>query len=325
MLTSNLEHWDAGIPGCEKAVAIESDNGLYHLWLGRIYGEKADRSGFLTAAGLAKKVRAEFERAVELSPNNWEARTDLAEFYLEAPAIVGGGKDKARAQAALMTPLNPAMAHWVIARIDEKNKDNAAAEQEYRAAIEASHGGARAWVNLAGFYRHTNRFDDMEKALRSMESSPLDRPAALVDGSGMLLRAGRDYPMAIRLVAPLPHVFHRRGSSRLQSPLSARRVARETRGPPSCRRRISRRLGHGPYLSPRTRGLKARGALAETSFSSRRSKLDGRSYAEITSLLRLVRCSGNDPSRKVADTVPEFAESLGRQIAEAISLSLRHR
>jgi tetratricopeptide (TPR) repeat protein len=195
-----LGAWDAGIPACEKAVALDSNNGLYHLWLGRIYGEKADRAGFLTAAGLAKKVRAEFERAVELSPSNWEARTDLAEFYLEAPAIVGGGKDKARAQASLLTPLNPAMAHWVIARIAERNKDNTAAEQEYRAAIDASHGGARAWVNLAGFYRHTNRFDDMEKALRSMEASPLDRPAALVDGGGMLLRAGRDYPMAIRLV-----------------------------------------------------------------------------------------------------------------------------
>jgi hypothetical protein len=40
--------------------------------------------------------------------------------------------------------------------------------------------------------------------------------------------------------------------------------------------------------------------------------------AGITSLLRLVRPSGNDPSRKVADTVPEFAESLGCQIAESI-------
>jgi tetratricopeptide (TPR) repeat protein len=195
-----LGAWDAGIPACEKAVALEPNSGLYHLWLGRIYGEKADRAGFLTAAGLAKKVRAEFERAVELSPNNWEARTDLAEFYLEAPAIVGGGKDKAREQAALLAPLNPAMAHWVIGRIAERNKDNAAAEREYRAAIEASHGGARAWVNLAGFYRHANRFDDMEQALRAMESSPLDRPAALVDGASILLRAGRDYPMAIRLV-----------------------------------------------------------------------------------------------------------------------------
>ena len=92
------------------------------------------------------------------------------------------------------------MAHWVLARIAEKNKDNAAAEQEYRAAIDASHGGARAWVNLAGFYRHTNRLDDMEQALRTMESSPLDHPAALVDSAGMLSRTGRDNPMAIRLL-----------------------------------------------------------------------------------------------------------------------------
>jgi tetratricopeptide (TPR) repeat protein len=195
-----LDNWDAGIPACEKAVALAPDNGLYHLWLGRIYGEKADRAGFLSAAGLAKKVRTEFERAVEFAPGSWQARTDLAEFYLEAPAIVGGGKDKARAQAALLAPLNPAMAHWVLARIAERNKDNATAEQEYRAAIDASHSGAIAWLNLAGFYRHTSRFDEMEQALRTMESSPLDRPGALVDGASLLLRTGRDYPMAIRLL-----------------------------------------------------------------------------------------------------------------------------
>jgi len=195
-----LGAWDAGIYACEKASSLAPDNSLYHLWLGRIYGEKADRAGFLSAAGLARKVRTEFERAVELAPSSLEARTDLAEFYLEAPGVVGGGKDKARAQAALIAPLNPATAHWVLARIAEKNKDNATAEREYRAAIDASKGGARAWVNLAGFYRHANRFEEMEQALRTMESSPLDRPAALVDGAGILLRAARDYPLAIRLV-----------------------------------------------------------------------------------------------------------------------------
>jgi tetratricopeptide (TPR) repeat protein len=195
-----LDNWDAGIPSCEKAVALVPDNGLYHLWLGRIYGEKADRASFLTAAGLAKKVRSEFERAVEFAPESWEARTDLAEFYLEAPGIVGGSKDKARAQADLLAPQNPAMAHWVKARIAERNKDNAAAEQEYRAAITASQGGARAWLNLAGFYRHTNRFDEMEQALRTMESSPLDHPGAFVDGASMLSRTGRDYSLAIRLL-----------------------------------------------------------------------------------------------------------------------------
>jgi tetratricopeptide (TPR) repeat protein len=195
-----LDAWDAGIPACEKAVSLAPENGLYHLWLGRIYGEKADRASFFKAASLAKKVRVEFERAVEFDPNNWEAHTDLAEFYLEAPGIVGGGEDKARAQAELLLPLNPGTAHWVKARLAEKHKDNATAEREYRAAIDASHGGARAWVNLAGFYKRTNRPDDMVQALSTMESRPLDRPGALMDAAGLLLHTGRDYPMAIRLV-----------------------------------------------------------------------------------------------------------------------------
>jgi tetratricopeptide (TPR) repeat protein len=195
-----IDAWEAGIPACEKAVSLEPNNGLYHMWLGRIYGEKADRSGFLKAAGLAKKVRTEFERAVEFSPDSWEARTDLAEFYLEAPGMVGGGEDKARAQADLLLPMNPGMAHWVRARIAQKHKDTDTAEQEYRAAIDASHDGARAWVNLAGFYRHINRLDDMERALITMESRPLDRPAALMDGAGMLFRTNRGLIMAIRLV-----------------------------------------------------------------------------------------------------------------------------
>ena len=195
-----LDNWDAGIPACEKAVALAPDNGLYHLWLGRIYGEKADRSGFLKAAGLAGKVRSEFERAVELSPKSWEARTDLAEFYLEAPGIVGGGKDKARAQAELLVPLNPSMAHWVQGTHRGERERPAAAEQEFRAAVDASQGGARAWLNLAGFYRHADRFDEMERALHSMESSRVDHPAAFVDGASMLFRAGRDYPLAIQLL-----------------------------------------------------------------------------------------------------------------------------
>jgi tetratricopeptide (TPR) repeat protein len=194
-----LDAWDAGISLCEKAVALAPDNGLYHLWLGRIYGEKADRVMFLKAAGLAGKVRTEFERAVKLSPDSWEARTDLAEFYLEAPGIVGGGEDKARAQADILMASNPGMAHWVRARIAQKNKDNDTADQEYHLAIDATHGGVRAWANLAGFYRHTNRLDEMQQALRTMESRPVDRPAALMDGASLLLRTGRDPALAIRL------------------------------------------------------------------------------------------------------------------------------
>jgi tetratricopeptide (TPR) repeat protein len=195
-----LDEWDRGIPACERAVALDSSNALYHLWLGRIDGEKADRAGFLSAMGLAKKVHTEFERAVELDPANVAARTDLAEFYLEAPSIVGGGKDKARAQAEAIARLDPAAGHWVTARLAERAKDESTAEREYRAAIDASHGGARAWVNLAIFFRHTNRLDEMEQALTTLASRPLDRPESLMDGASMLLRTGRNYPLAVRLL-----------------------------------------------------------------------------------------------------------------------------
>jgi tetratricopeptide (TPR) repeat protein len=195
-----LDDWDHGIAACERARNLDLRNSLYQLWLGRIYGAKADRAGFWSAAGLARKVRTAFERAVELDGNNWEARTDLAEFYLEAPGIIGGGKDKARAQADAIMPLNPGMGHWVLARIAEKNKDTAAAEREYRAAVTATHSAARAWLDLASFLRRTGRFDEMEQALRNLESSFLDHPPALMDGAGMLLRTGRDFPLAVRLL-----------------------------------------------------------------------------------------------------------------------------
>lgn len=193
-------NWDIAISECEKAVSLQPDNGEYHLWLGRTYGEKADASNFLSAAGLAKKVRTQFERAVQLDPNNVAARTDLAEFYLEAPGIVGGGQDKARAQADMVAKLNPAKAHWIQGRLAEKNKDASAAEQEYRAAIEASHGGANAWLNLALFYRKAGRLDEMHEALKKAATAPLDQPEVLVDAASTLLRANRDLPFATQLV-----------------------------------------------------------------------------------------------------------------------------
>lgn len=194
------EEWDRGIPECERARNLAPEKSLYYLWLARIYGEKADRAGFLSAAGLAKKVRSSFERAVELEPNSWEARTDLAEFYIEAPGIVGGGKDKALAEADRLVPLNPGMAHWVLARVAEKNKDPAEAEREYRAEIAATHGGARAWLDLAIFLRHANRIEEMEQALRQLETAPVDRAESLMDGASLFLHAGHDYALGVRLI-----------------------------------------------------------------------------------------------------------------------------
>lgn len=196
----SLGDWDRGIADCEKAVALDPNNSQFHLWLGRIYGEKADKSSFMTAAGLARRVVREFEAAVHLNPKSIDARTDLAEFYLEAPGIVGGGRDKAEKQADSLRELDPAKAHWVSARLAEKKHDFVGAEREYRAAIESSHGAASAWLNLGLFYRHRERLDDMEQALSQVRSAPLDRPDALVDAAEILLHSDRALPEVEQLL-----------------------------------------------------------------------------------------------------------------------------
>src|SRR5581483_2344852 len=195
-----LQNWDAAISACQRAVEIEPNNSTYHLWLGRAYGEKADSSNFITAIGLAKKLRTEFERAVQLAPDSVDARTDLAEFYLEAPGIVGGGKDKAAAQAAELSKLSPAKAHWVTARIAEKHKDYATAEREYKAEIDASHNSAEAWLDLALFYRHGSRLDEMQQAIAQATSAQTSQSEVLMDAAETLIRAGRDYAGAMQML-----------------------------------------------------------------------------------------------------------------------------
>jgi tetratricopeptide (TPR) repeat protein len=195
-----IDDWDRAESACKRAVALDSNNSRFHLWLGRVYGGKADRANFLSAASLAGKVREEFERAVQLNPKDVDARMDLAEFYLEAPGIVGGGEDKAREQARTIATVNPARARWVYARIAEKKKDATTAEREYRQYIELSNGDADAWLNLALFLRRQKRLEEMEQALVKTSQAPMPKLDVLVDAAQILFRSGRNFPFAVQLL-----------------------------------------------------------------------------------------------------------------------------
>jgi tetratricopeptide (TPR) repeat protein len=195
-----LGDWDRAEQHCRKATALDPDNSRFHLWLGRVYGERADRVNFLSAAGLAGKVRGEFERAVQLDPKDLDACLDLAEFYLSAPGIVGGGEQKARQQARAIGALNPAREHWVYARIAERKDDPATAEREYHQYIDLSNGDSEAWLNLALFLRRQKRMDEMEQAIVKLSQAPMTKPGVLVEAAQMLYGAGRYTSLAIEMV-----------------------------------------------------------------------------------------------------------------------------
>lgn len=194
-----LDNWDAGVKACQKAVALQPSSSDFHLWLGRVYGEKASRANFLAAAGLAKKVRTEFETAVGLDPANLEARADLAQFYVEAPGLVGGGKDKAEEQAREIAKLDPAQGELVQAWIAEKNKDFAGAERHFRAAVQLSKGKPGAWLNLAQFYRRTGHTGQMQNAVAHAVSTA-DKHRVFMQAAEILSRSKQDIPQAVELL-----------------------------------------------------------------------------------------------------------------------------
>ena len=195
----HLKKWDQAITYGEMAIQLDPGKSDYYMWLARAYGEKADSSNFVTAAGLVKKIRTSFEKAVALDGNNVEARSDLAEFYVEAPAFMGGGTDKAVAQAQAIALHDPARAHWVYAKIAEKKKDYGAAEREYNEAIKAN-PDADYWLNLASFYRRIGRFNDMDAAVAKAMAAKRDKNSSMFDAATLLFEAQHNLPMAANLV-----------------------------------------------------------------------------------------------------------------------------
>jgi tetratricopeptide (TPR) repeat protein len=194
------EDWDRAESRCKRAVELQPNNSGYHRWLGRIYGEKAERANPFSAAGLAVKTRDEFRRAAELDPTDANAGVDIAEYYLEAPGIMGGGQDKAREQAKMIGKVSPGQEHWVYARIAEKNKDYVTAEREYHQMVELAKGGAEAWLNLGFFYRNRKRYDDMEQAFVKMNQAPMPAREVRVEAANSLFHTGRAFSFAVELL-----------------------------------------------------------------------------------------------------------------------------
>ena len=144
-----LNDWtDAGLHA-EAAEKLEPQNAEVHLWLGQIYGQEADAAHSFM---LAVRTRKEFEKAVSLDPSSIDARRDLMEFYLDAPWLLGGGKDKAKKQAKVIASLDPAAGALAQGRFDEKTGDDQQAAGEFRRVVLLKPNQVGPYLEAADFF-----------------------------------------------------------------------------------------------------------------------------------------------------------------------------
>ena len=129
---------EAAIRHLETALAAAPGEARYHYHYGHAQGRSAQKAGVFSKFGHARKCLAAYERAVALAPDVAEFRESLFEFYRQAPAVVGGGRDKAVAQAEAIKRLDPPRGRVVFATLHLAEGKPAEAFAQFEEVLQTS-------------------------------------------------------------------------------------------------------------------------------------------------------------------------------------------
>jgi tetratricopeptide (TPR) repeat protein len=204
-----LLNWDADIDGAtahlERAVQLDPSSSRYHRWLGEAYSaQTATVSGF-EAPELARKTKAELEKAVEVDGHDLDARLALLQFYLAAPASLGGSDAKGREQALAMTMLDRYRGLLAQGIVAEHEKELSRAEQLYRTAIAGDPGKGDAYNALGYLLLSRKRREEAVVVFhRYVEATPADANAhdSLAEGllaTGKVVESIAEYKKALEI------------------------------------------------------------------------------------------------------------------------------
>lgn len=152
-------NWDEAERWFETAVKLDDKASAHHHWLAQTYGKKALKASLVTRASLASKARDELLKAVALDGNNSDARADLARYYFEVPAMMGGSEEKALEQIEFIKQKD-ALKGWLLAgELFASKKKNAEAVRAYQEAEKHQSDKFEATYQLGFFYQNIKDFN----------------------------------------------------------------------------------------------------------------------------------------------------------------------
>jgi tetratricopeptide (TPR) repeat protein len=173
----------------EAATKLDPKSSTYFLWLGRAYGRSAQDANVLRQPGLAKRTRAAWEHAIELDPENLDARSDLIQYYVQAPGILGGSMQKALEQAEEIRKRNALRGYLELGALYERDKKFGDAEKAYVGAAKEKSERHVGEYRLGVFYQNTGAY---EKAFDLFESMIGANPTEV----GALFQIGKTSAMS---------------------------------------------------------------------------------------------------------------------------------
>jgi tetratricopeptide (TPR) repeat protein len=178
-----LREFPRAVASLERAVQLAPKDSEYQDWLGKAYGRKAEESLFLSAMSWARKTHREFEIAVELDPRNFEAQRDLIRYEMNAPAIVGGGDDKALKHIDGLEKIDPIQGQLARGEFLATKKRMSEADAVFAKILESNSDGVGVYFEVCDYYRDRANTKKMGEAIeRAVHIDPEDRRLKFYNG-----------------------------------------------------------------------------------------------------------------------------------------------
>ncbi|MEX1138333.1 MAG: hypothetical protein WEB33_02320 [Bacteroidota bacterium] len=129
------ESSEKAVEHLEKAATLNRGNAEYHFNLAEAYARDFSFANIFRKPFLAGRVRDELELAVRYNPSSIEYREGLIQYYVMAPAILGGSYSRAREEANAMSAYDPYFSLLAHANINAEEGDHPRATALYMRAI----------------------------------------------------------------------------------------------------------------------------------------------------------------------------------------------
>jgi len=124
--------------------------------------------------GAYKKALA---KAIELDPQNVDARTEQIGYLIYAPGIAGGDVDTARSKIAELEVIDRRQAMQMLAELEQHEEHPDAAIEAYRALLENDPDDAESRFGMAYLLQRQERWQEADEQLAILESHPSPRMA----------------------------------------------------------------------------------------------------------------------------------------------------
>ncbi len=201
---------DRAVETARHATQVAPDSSEAHCQLADTLGDKAIQAGVLHGAyTLAKQMRVELDRSLELDPRNLRCLRQSMGLYQQAPAFAGGSSSKARQTLKQIYQVNPADgARAEAALLQMKKRPMAEIEASLRRAVQLDPRFYRALIDLSSVLASDGyrRYDEAANYARQAIAADPDRAAGYISLAEACARQQRWNELDATLDAAQRHV-----------------------------------------------------------------------------------------------------------------------